>query len=320
MRMPQPDAHPPAAADSVDADVLLSPRRLYAVPTAPDLTLLSVAVEGQEDSRERGAVPAAAATPGIFYEGDLTRKSPGLRRGHSLEWDPKTDVATGARGTGGSTAAMNRRLTAGEQGSDVLAAEHATKQQQQQHHHRLFVGPLQLSLQPLRAIVGAVPAAVQSATSRLPAALRDMIKGLRRTDLTTAESTAMVKEPAQSQPGPGISIGTKGCDRAKACQDAGDVGGSDTPGRDGSNVLKSWGRDQHKQATYQQSDEQLPDLKSARRPGSSRPGKVENVRRFVVGGFLVYAAFGIIKLLAGSGQEEVQKVSTNSRKGKRQHA
>jgi hypothetical protein len=47
---------------------------------------------------------------------------------------------------------------------------------------------------------------------------------------------------------------------------------------------------------------------------------VENVRRFVVGGVLVYAAVGIIKLLAGAGSgQQVQTVARSNASGRRQH-
>lgn len=305
---------PVGGFDRVDAaDALLSPRRLYAVPTAPDLMSLSVTVEGEEDSSDSLAVPAAAAAAGSLTEGSLARKSPGLRRGHSLEWEPKPDADTGVFGSGRSTAVADGTFADGV----ATAAAEVTLQQR-----RFALGPVQLSLQPLRAVAGvpaAVQSAVQSAVSRLPAAARDMFNRLRRAEAPTAANTtaSTARVAAESQPLPGkVPGGTVGTPCEAPQRDAGGAGAAAGDGDD--DVAKSLGRDQNKPATQQPRTGGLAACRSVRKLRTSEPGKAATVRRVVVGGVLVYAAVGIIKLLAGGGQQE--HASNRHKRGSRKQS
>jgi hypothetical protein len=158
-------------------------------------------------------------------------------------------------------------------------------------------------------IAGAVSAAGQSVANRVPATLRDLFKGPRRAEsprVVVVDKGAVAPGFSEGQPESTVNKATINLDKGVVSQAVeGNVGGvldSDTSADDLGDL--SQGRDQLKLAAHQRSTAPIVTTsRSAKRGHSSRAGKAQTVRRFVVGGALVYAAVGILKLLAGSGQQ-----------------
>lgn len=291
----------PGGSDDIDAaDLLMSPRRLYAVPTAPDLIPLAAVAEGDDNGTEDVFSPAAAAARLVSFSdsGAAGHRTSGLRRGHSLEWEPRPDAtAVITPRQGGKAACKDGTVT------DKGAAQQQV-QQQTQLQRKFGFGPVQFQLpavpQHLKGVAG-VASAVQSVISRLPGAVSDAVRGLaQKVDQGMTGGQGGAVATAGASDGEGLGQQAMAASTTAAGLGIPPVKTVRIATADVDNSAAS-----SQEISHQQDKRDGAGPQSRRQPGSRQPlSKVQAGQRFVLRGVVVCAAGAMVKLLVAGGRHD----------------
>eukprot|EP00879_Flechtneria_rotunda_P003929 GHRR01004169.1.p1 GENE.GHRR01004169.1~~GHRR01004169.1.p1 ORF type:complete len:613 (+),score=212.40 GHRR01004169.1:1245-3083(+) len=122
-----------------DEDSVMSPRRFYAVPTAPDLLQLAQEAEGKGVGQHRHAVfvDASGTLDGLHHQQHEGGRRWGHRRGHSLEWEPRPGTPPLVQGS--ANVASRQHAARQAMGSAISRTVQQQQQQQQGQNKGLSI-------------------------------------------------------------------------------------------------------------------------------------------------------------------------------------